>query len=149
MHFHLPKPLHGWRQFTGEVGIIVLGILIALGAEQLVASVHQRQVAAQARENVRAEAALDMRFIRTRLAVQSCIESRLDELSQLLSGAGAGAMKRQPTWISRPPVSPFFTRRWEAATASGRNSLFSPEEQELYGDLYEIFRRFSDYESRE
>ena len=36
MHVHLPKPLHGWREFTGEVGIIVLGVLIALGAEQVV-----------------------------------------------------------------------------------------------------------------
>ena len=36
MHFHLPKPLHGWREFAGEVGIIVLGVLIALGAEQLI-----------------------------------------------------------------------------------------------------------------
>ena len=34
MHFHLPKPLHGWREFLGEVGIIVIGVLIALGAEQ-------------------------------------------------------------------------------------------------------------------
>ncbi|HWC55911.1 MAG TPA: hypothetical protein VG434_02960, partial [Sphingomicrobium sp.] len=36
MHFHLPKPLHGWREFAGEVGIIVVGVLIALGAEQVV-----------------------------------------------------------------------------------------------------------------
>ena len=36
MHFHLPKPLHGWRAFAGEVGIIVLGVLIALGADQAV-----------------------------------------------------------------------------------------------------------------
>ena len=28
MHFHLPKPLHGWRAFAGEVGIIVIGVLI-------------------------------------------------------------------------------------------------------------------------
>jgi hypothetical protein len=27
--------LHGWRQFVGEVGIIVVGVLIALGAEQV------------------------------------------------------------------------------------------------------------------
>ncbi len=26
MHFHLPKPLHGWREFVGEVGIIVVGV---------------------------------------------------------------------------------------------------------------------------
>ena len=42
MHFHLPKPLHGWREFAGEVGIIVLGVLIALGAEQLVEAAHWR-----------------------------------------------------------------------------------------------------------
>ena len=35
MHIHLPKPLHGWRALIGEVGIIVVGVLIALGAEQL------------------------------------------------------------------------------------------------------------------
>jgi hypothetical protein len=36
MHFHMPKPIHGWRQFFGEVGIIVVGVLIALSAEQIV-----------------------------------------------------------------------------------------------------------------
>lgn len=34
-HFHIPRPLHGWREFVGEVGIIVLGVLIALGFEQV------------------------------------------------------------------------------------------------------------------
>lgn len=49
MHFHLPKPLHGWREFAGEVGIIVIGVLIALGAEQLVEDWrwHERLAAAQ------------------------------------------------------------------------------------------------------
>jgi drug/metabolite transporter (DMT)-like permease len=42
MHFRLPKPLHGWREFAGEVGIIVIGVLIALGAEQFVGKIHQR-----------------------------------------------------------------------------------------------------------
>jgi len=42
MHFHVPKPLHGWREFAGEVRIIVLGVLIALGAEQRVESLHWR-----------------------------------------------------------------------------------------------------------
>jgi hypothetical protein len=28
MHFHLPKPLNGRREFVGEVGIIVVAVLI-------------------------------------------------------------------------------------------------------------------------
>ena len=31
-----PNPIHGWRDFVKEVGIIVLGVLIALSAEQVV-----------------------------------------------------------------------------------------------------------------
>lgn len=34
IRFRIPTPLHGWREFAGEVGVIVLGVLIALGAQQ-------------------------------------------------------------------------------------------------------------------
>jgi hypothetical protein len=34
MHVQVPTPLHGWRAFAGEVGVIVLGVLIALVAQQ-------------------------------------------------------------------------------------------------------------------
>jgi len=36
MLFKLPRPLHGWRAFFGEVAIIVFGVLIALAFGQLV-----------------------------------------------------------------------------------------------------------------
>ena len=55
MHFHLPKPLHGWRAFAGEVGIIVVGVLIALAAEQLVSSIRERDDMAQLRSALRSE----------------------------------------------------------------------------------------------
>ena len=149
MQAHLPKPLHGWRELAGEVGIIVIGVLIALGAGQVVESFHDRQVAEEARENVRAEAALDVGFIQSRLAAQPCIERRLAELSQILGKAGAGSLQPQPTWIARAPTVPFFTARWQAATASGRNSLFPAKEQEQFGMLYQIFGRYNDYQPRE
>jgi type II secretory pathway pseudopilin PulG len=149
MHFHLPKPLHGWREFLGEVGIIVVGVLIALGAEQVVEGVHDRNVAEQARQNVRAEAAMDLAFIQGRVAAQRCIERRLSELSAILGKAGEGALQPRPTWISLPPTIPFFTGRWQAATASGRNSLFPAKEQEQFGQIYQIFGRYNDYQPRE
>ena len=149
MHFHLPKPLHGWRAFFGEVGIIVVGVLIALGAGQVVELVHDRQVAEEARENVRAEAAMDLGFLQGRASVQGCIERRLAALSAILGKAGEGTPQPRPTWISLPPTVPFFTGRWQAATASGRNSLFSAKEQEQFGQLYQIFGRYNDYQPRE
>jgi len=40
MHIHLPKPLHGWKEFTNEIFVIVVGVLIALGFEQVVEELH-------------------------------------------------------------------------------------------------------------
>lgn len=149
MHFRLPKPLHGWREFAGEVGIIVIGILIALGAEQVVELVHNRQLAADARENVRAEAATNVGFIRDRLSTQACIDRRLAELQDILSQSGDKPLVQQPTWVSRPPIWPIFFGRWQAATASGRNSLFSPEEQGRFSMLYRVFSQYDADQARE
>jgi hypothetical protein len=55
MHFHLPKPLHGWRELVGEVGIIVIGVLIALGAEQLVEAWHWSKKVEAAKESINFE----------------------------------------------------------------------------------------------
>jgi len=63
MHFHLPKPLHGWREFAGEVGIIVIGVLIALGAEQLVERLHHHSQVHGAIEKLRAEGAINDRVL--------------------------------------------------------------------------------------
>ena len=51
MHVHYPKPLHGWREFGGEVGVIVLGVLIALGAQQLMSDWQWRNDVRDADEN--------------------------------------------------------------------------------------------------
>jgi hypothetical protein len=149
MHFRLPKPLHGWREFVGEVGIIVVGVLIALGAEQVVETVHERHSAAEARDNVRAEVRTNLDEIRSRLRTKGCIDRRLDELSAILARSGDGVLKPQPTWISRPPTGPFFFGRWQSATASGRNSLFAPNEQDRFAEMYAVFTRFDDYQARE
>ena len=37
---HKHGPLGNWREFAKEVGIIVLGVVIALGGEQVVEAVH-------------------------------------------------------------------------------------------------------------
>jgi hypothetical protein len=149
MHVQLPKPIHGWRAFAGEVGIIVLGVLIALAAGQMIELIHDRQSAADARENVRNEAAQDIGFIRDRLSVQACIDRRLNELQDMLSRSGDGVLVQQPGWVSRPPISPIFFGRWEAATASGRNSLFSPREQGRFSILYRIFTQYDTDQARE
>ena len=52
MKLSVPKPIHGWREFAGEVGIIVIGVLIALGAQQFVSTLNDRRTAAETHAKV-------------------------------------------------------------------------------------------------
>lgn len=88
MHIHLPKPLHGWRAFVGEVGIIVLGVLIALSAEQVVQSIHDRYLARQALDHIRSELAYDSAFAAERVALGGCMRASFADLRQRLIASG-------------------------------------------------------------
>jgi hypothetical protein len=88
MHFHLPKPLHGWREFAGEVGIIVVGVMIALGAEQVVGDLHWRIVAAAARESVGEEMNFAY-FSASEMAItQPCVDRQLQLVEQAVLAPG-------------------------------------------------------------
>ena len=52
MHVRLPAPLHGWRSLVGEIGVIVIGVLIALAAQQLVQEWQQRGDLQEARQAI-------------------------------------------------------------------------------------------------
>jgi hypothetical protein len=80
MHFHVPKPLHGWREFAGEVGIIVVGVLIALAAEQVVEGFHWRRVVASERDALHEAIQAETEEPAGRLVQEVCIRRRLGEL---------------------------------------------------------------------
>jgi hypothetical protein len=80
MHFRLPKPLHGWREFAGEVGIIVIGVLIALAAEQVVEDIHWRSAVAGERKALHESLRDELTEPAARLTQEPCIRRRLGEL---------------------------------------------------------------------
>ncbi|HVZ27710.1 MAG TPA: hypothetical protein VG798_03560 [Rhizomicrobium sp.] len=42
MDLHKPRAWHGWRDFLKEFGTIVLGVSVALGAEQAMEWLHRQ-----------------------------------------------------------------------------------------------------------
>ena len=140
MHFHLPKPLHGWREFAGEVGVIVLGVLIALGAEQVVQNIHQRTEASEAREAVRGELEINLARLASRSAQRACVERRLTEIQLLLDNAEGGGPIATPNWVGRPQFWTMQSVRWEAISQAGRAALMPADELADYGLLYTIMR---------
>lgn len=102
MHFSLPKPLHGWREFAGEVGIIVIGVLIALGAEQLVSTAHWRGEVRQFRTAVDRELAYNLAALRYREDQAPCVTRRIAALEQWRDSARAGKPIEPIDEIARP-----------------------------------------------
>jgi hypothetical protein len=137
MHFHLPKPLHGWRAFVGEVGIIVLGVLIALGAEQVVQNIHQRGEARDADGAIRGELEVNMARLRSRAENKACVDRRIAELQSLIDSASAndGAITT-PKWVGRPQFWTMLMARWQATSEAGRAALLPPGDLALYGNMY-------------
>lgn len=136
MHFHLPKPLHGWRAFVGEVGIIVVGVLIALGAEQLVEVAHKRDKAVQADNAIRNELAFNLGRLQSRMNIHGCVSRRIDEIQALLDKAADQPKIATPSWIGRPQYWTFASSRWQAESQAGSAALVDPATLSSYAIMY-------------
>jgi len=118
MHVHLPKPLHGWRAFVGEIGIIVIGVLIALGAEQVLEAIHWRREAEATRNALNMEAADNLQAAVTRTQLQPCVDQRLREIAIIFADHAAGRPIHIQASVGRP-VSYFgSTDAWQVEVAS-------------------------------
>jgi hypothetical protein len=128
MHFHLPKPLHGWRAFVGEVGIIVIGVLIALAAEAVVQRLDWNDKVRAGREALRADYVTILANSREREGEDRCIRARLLELRNLLD-AHADLLPALGH-IGSPPGRPWYPRSWDGLIASDV-STHMPRDQML------------------
>jgi hypothetical protein len=138
MKVQLPKPLHGWRLFAGEVGIIVLGVLIALGAQQLVETWRWRQELADFRDALDAEANDDLGTYVYRAKLNPCVEARLDELQRWLDSWRAGRPLRLSGPIGIPSSLVTRTTVWDSRDAATVAHMTLEEKLE-YGSLYSEF----------
>ncbi len=143
MHVHLPKPLHGWRAFVGEVGIIVLGVLIALAAEQVVEALHWRGEVNDARRAMAVELSDSIGQSYERERVSPCVVRRLDELSAILTQAGQTGRLRPVGLIGRPLYRTWVSSAWQTTMAGQTASHFSRHELNQLGYIYDYVERAS------
>jgi hypothetical protein len=128
--------LHGWRELAGEVGIIVVGVLIALGAEQGVETIHGKAEVREFRNAADDELAYDLGSYKQRLMLSPCVRARLAELDQVIASDRAG--RPIPLHgLSRWPVS-FSLRTSVWAGRTGDVSTRIPLRTRLaYSSIYD------------
>jgi hypothetical protein len=149
MHFHLPKPLHGWREFAGEVGIIVVGVLIALGAEQLVSSFDMKLKVRRAEAAMRLELAEDDGpQAYGRMLTGGCLDA---QLVRIHDGAGHVPADQLRQWVLayNPPYRTWDSEAWKTVLGSDVGSHMGPERLVQWSSPYRIISPMTDRNQRE
>ncbi|CAM3031645.1 hypothetical protein SPAN111604_00260 [Sphingomonas antarctica] len=136
MDIHKPKPTHNWREFISEIGVVVIGVLIALAGEQLVNSLHWRTEVYEFRDAADKELASDLAAFEFRVKQAPCVSRRIAELESLLTSARAGTPVPLLEDIGRPANITLRTSVWD--TRAGELMSHIPIEKRLaYSSLYD------------
>lgn len=163
MDIHLPEPLRRWREFTGEIGVIVLGVLIALGAEQWVENWQWQREVAQTRAALADEVSENAANAIERRMVNVCLRARLAALlGSLESGSprwkGSVDQLTYRTYVEdfrdfpsvyRAPYLDWPSDVWDSAKANGIVNHMRREEVIRLSKLYSTFHRMRDLQNRE
>ena len=149
MHFHLPKPLHGWRAFVGEVGIIVVGVLIALAAEQAVEDWRWHDRVGRAEAAMRLELAEDDGpQAYGRLIIGPCLDS---EIARIHDGGGnlPTSRLREVVLAYAPPYATWDSEAWKTVLGSDVGSHMGPERLVQWSSPYRIMPGLTESNARE
>lgn len=127
------------RDFFIHLGIVVLGILIAIGLEQSVEYLHHRHQVAELSEQMRVEAQNNIPLIRESIARLNVQNGYVQSLEQALlagkpSGDSVDVHGVPPPGGSGVYISPS-RATWPAAQSAGLAALLPPVDAKLYARL--------------
>lgn len=145
-HLHVPKPIHGWKQFFNEVAVIAVGIAIALGGEEVVTAWNEHRTADKSFEAIKDEVEVNLGRMQARIMTADCIDGRLDEIAAYVEHPEG---KKRPTWVGRPQVWAMQTSAVGAARSYGSLTVLPREEQMTIATVYSSMEQFADIEKDE
>jgi hypothetical protein len=150
MEIHKPKPWHGWREFLKEYLIIVVGVLTALGGEQVVEWLHWRHLAHEAEERLALGLRYDLLNAADWLMTRPCLNARLSGLATELAKPGTdwkADTQPVPAGWRGPSVLPVVVGghsrlwdhvAWETALGSGVLNHMPGERVDTYAEIYRL-----------
>lgn len=151
MEVHKPKPWHGFREFLKEYLIIVVGVLTALGGEQVVEWVHWKHVADEAEIHLAAGLRDDLINSAELLMIEPCMWDRVRELTGALAqppGPWKANPQPLPEGVKLPdrPVPMVFGAPgriwphvgWDAAVAASVLNHMPRQRVDAYAEIYRL-----------
>jgi hypothetical protein len=142
MRIRLFTPIDGWRKFLGEIGVVVLGVVIALAAGEVVETIHGNNEVASAKEALRAELNHNLGAIAFLQNQQACLDQRLDEIESWAKSWRGGSPRALDVDGAGPEVYTMHSSVWEVIktgqTASRMSLMDKLDYARIYDDLQTV-----------
>jgi hypothetical protein len=142
MDIHKPKPWHGWREFLGEIGIIVIGVLIALAGEQAVEGIHWVHLTHETEQTLNSEIQGSLNDVAERISLDNCLRAQLSALRTNALSPSAPALSPSPESrravldLYETPWRAWTRGSWQAAAASNALNHIDPARLIQYAGAY-------------
>lgn len=136
MEIHKPKPIHNWREMAAEIGVIVVGILIALGLEQAVESYHTHERTEAAQQATDSEVRFNLAKTNRELDMRACMERQLAALADAIGKDDQPEVRRLLTTGGFVEPFPWTDAAWRAAVDSGAADRFDRARRRNYWLIY-------------
>jgi hypothetical protein len=143
---HRPRPFQNVRDFAEEVGTIVLGVLIALAAEQALSDYNWRQEVAVVQDSLNDELSDTLFAAMERVKIADCQKRTLDRLDQI-ADESRGTLVIKATPVRRNRI--WGSAAWEAAVASGAVAQMRHDDRNTYANLFSYVQLFRDLNLRQ
>jgi hypothetical protein len=136
VEIHKPKPWHGLREFLKEYAIVVVGVLTALAAEQVVENLHWRERVTETRRQLTEEMGANATSGLAWLSLAPCFDRQIGEVEQGLWQARAtGAYPGHATGFA-PPLFVFTSDAWLNARSLQVSDHLSPDDIQTFSRAY-------------
>jgi len=117
LEVHKPKPVHSWREFLSEIAVVVIGVVIALSAEQMLQGLELRAKVRHAEQQMRVELALDDGpQLLQRIALAPCVEEGLTRIRGAIEQGEPRAAVLEAVERFDPPRHTWDSVAFQAAT---------------------------------
>lgn len=118
MEIHKPKPVHTWRELLTEIGIIVIGVALALTGEQTVEAMHWKNKVADAEAAMDREFSSDLAFAAEQLAMKDCAGKYFARMAAAVANHRADTLRQLAAMGPPFAAKPWVEESWAAALNS-------------------------------
>ena len=132
----MPQPPHGWTALGWEVAVVFVGVMLALGADQLADQAHWRKQVGDFRKALAVEIATTLGTYEYRHRQDACVDRRLAELERWWRDSSDGKPQQLRGPIGLPLSLAYPSSVWASRTADVTGHL--PLNQRMtYARIYD------------